>query len=243
MTDRRSLKIEAKQNMMGIKPNVFLVAAIYIVTVSLLSALIYTLSGYDRLLNHIQLILPVNPYPTYEELEAWIPSVTPISGILMMTILMSRIVIDVGYMGYCLKLVRHEETYIKTIFESFTMFLKIIWLELLKFTWIFLWSFLFIVPGIMAYYRYRQALYIMLDSPSKSTLDCIRESKRLMDGHSADLFMLDLSFLGWRVLDLITKIYATIPLLSIWLAPYAGVSYASFYLQLASSGKDVKKTQ
>lgn len=241
MIDRRTLKTEAKQTMMGKKPSVFLVAAIYIVTLSILTALIYSLSGYDRFLNYLEQLLPVNPYPTYEEVEAAIPSVTPMAGILITTILLSKLVTDVGYMGYCLKITRHQETNIKTIFESFTLFLRIIWLKILIYIMIFLWSFLLIIPGIMAYYRYRQALYIFLDSPQKKALDCIRESKHLMDGHTTNLFFLDLSLIGWRIFDVIIKIYTVIPLLSIWLAPYTGVTYAGYYNHLVSTGAPLKE--
>lgn len=234
MIDRRTLKSEAKQNLIGQKPNVFVVAAIYVVTMSILSALAYTLSGYDRFFNYIEQILPVNPYLTYAQVEAAIPSIKPMAGFLMMTILMSRIVLDVGYMGYCLKITRHMETTVKTIFYSFTLFLRIIWLEILVYIRIVLWSFLFVIPGIIAYYRYRQALYIFLDAPDKSPFDCIGESKRLMNGHKADLLFLDISFFGWRVLDAILKIFTIIPLLSIWLAPYAGVAYSGFYTMLIS---------
>lgn len=234
MIDRQTLKSEAKQNMRGKKPNVFLVAAVYVITLSILTALMYTLSGYDRFLNYIEQILPVNPYPTYEDVAAAIPSVAPMAAILMVTILMSKTVLDVGYMGYCLQIARHEETDIKTIFTSFTIFLRIIWLEILKYIAIVLWSFLLIVPGIIAYYRYRQARYILLDNPDQTPLDCIRESSRLMNGHKADLLLLDISYIGWRLLDFILKIFTIIPLLSIWLAPYTGIAYAGYYDLLLS---------
>lgn len=77
---------------------------------------------------------------------------------------------------------------------------------------IFLWSLLLIIPGIIAAYRYRMALYLLLDNPNMSVYQCIRESKRMMVGHKAELFVLDLSFLGWYILS-------AVPFVSIWVTP------------------------
>lgn len=240
MIDRQALKSEAKQNMTGKKPNVFLVAAIYVAAISVLSVLLYNLSGYQQFLNYIQQIFPVNPNPTYEEIAAAVPTITTMAGILMISVLVCRTVIDAGYTGYCLKIARREDTDIKTIFDGFTLFFRIIWLMALQYIIIILSSFLLIVPGIIAYYKYRQAIYILLDNPEKSPLVCLRESTHMMNGRKADLFFLDLSFFGWRVFDVIINIYTTIPLLSIWLAPYTGVTYAGFYNQLVSGGVTAK---
>ncbi len=93
----------------------------------------------------------------------------------------------------------------------------------------FLWSLLLVVAGIVAYYSYRQAFFILLDNPELGALDCIRQSKRMMDGHKTDLFMLDLSFIGWFIVDYAVEMLATLPLFSIWLAPYVRVTRAAFY--------------
>jgi uncharacterized membrane protein len=232
MIDRQALKNEAKQNMLGKKPSVFLVAATYVAVISVLSVLLYSLSGYDKFYNHVQQILDLNLYPTYDELRAAIPALTPIAGLLMLTVLMSNFVLDIGFMGYCLKLTRNEEAGIRVIFDAFVLFIKIIWLNILQLVFVFLWSLLFIAPGIIAYYGYRQAFYILLDNPETRPIDCIRQSKRLMAGNRLELFSLDFSFVGWYILGDLLKALTALPLFSIWLAPYAGAARAGFYNKL-----------
>ena len=61
----------------------------------------------------------------------------------------------------------------------------------------FLWSLLFVIPGFIAAYRYRQGLYLLLDHPEMGIMDCISASKHMMKGHKGELFVMDLSFFGW----------------------------------------------
>ena len=89
---------------------------------------------------------------------------------------------------------------------------------------IFLWTMLFIIPGIIASLAYSQTIYIMLDHPDMSALDAIRASKQLMKGHKWEYFVLGLSFIGWSILSSFT-----LGLLSIWLTPYQYVTYANYY--------------
>lgn len=89
----------------------------------------------------------------------------------------------------------------------------------------FLWGLLFVIPGIVASYRYRQALYLLLDHPEMGIMECISESKRMMRGHKAELFILDLSFLGWSLLTII-------PFVSVYVLPYMQSTYAIYYMHL-----------
>ena len=65
---------------------------------------------------------------------------------------------------------------------------------------IFLWSLLFIVPGIIAMYRYRLTFFILADNPHIGPLEAIEISKHLMHSNKGKLFLLDLSFIGWAFL-------------------------------------------
>ena len=60
----------------------------------------------------------------------------------------------------------------------------------------FLWSLLFIIPGIIKSYSYSMSLYILAENKGKPALECINESKAMTKGHKFDLFVLGLSFLG-----------------------------------------------
>lgn len=105
----------------------------------------------------------------------------------------------VGYQALALRLSRAEEVSFRTLLVSFRQFDRFLLLLLLEGVLIFLWSMLFMIPGIVAAYRYRMAVYAMLDDPSLSVSDALNVSKRLTYGHKMELFFLDLSFLWYFV--------------------------------------------
>jgi uncharacterized membrane protein len=132
------------------------------------------------------------------------------------------IVLGVGLMDYMLQISRRRAAGVGTLFDGFGIFWKALWINILMYIFVLLWSLLLIVPGIIAIYRYRLAIYIMLDHPEYSALQCIRESKRMMRGRKGELFVLDLSFLGWYLLG-------AIPVAMVWVLPYTSITYANYY--------------
>ncbi|WP_125767239.1 DUF975 family protein [Lapidilactobacillus wuchangensis] len=97
----------------------------------------------------------------------------------------------------------------------------------------FLWTLLFIIPGIIKQYAYSQALYIFKDAADNdnntnvSYFDCITKSRQLMVGHKWRLFVLQLSFIGWDILASLT-----FGIGNLWLTPYKNATYAAFYKDL-----------
>jgi uncharacterized membrane protein len=96
----------------------------------------------------------------------------------------------------------------------------------------FLWSLLFLIPGIIKSYAYSQAYFIYYDTYEQTGvrpdfLACITASRRLMNGYKGKLFLLDLSFIGWHILAIMT---AGIGYL--WLTPYISATKAAFYENL-----------
>ena len=77
-------------------------------------------------------------------------------------------------------------------------------LSVIKNLYIFLWSLLFIIPGIVKSYAYALAEFITMENPEMSASDCLRLSQERMDGHKKDIFLLDLSFIGWHILCMFT---------------------------------------
>lgn len=101
-----------------------------------------------------------------------------------------------------------------------------------------LWYLLLIVPGIIKGYSYSMTAYIlkdMMDAGHKpSATEAITKSRQLMDGHKTDLFVLDLSFIGWYLLGIIT-----VGIGLLWVVPYYRQTRANFYRNLA--GDQFKK--
>ena len=102
-----------------------------------------------------------------------------------------------------------------TLFYGFLFAGKIILLEIVQYIFVFLWSLLFIIPGIIAGYRYRFALYNLCENPEMGVMEALNMSKAQTRGHKWELFVLDLSFLGWIILCGLT-----LGILSIWIMPY-----------------------
>ena len=92
---------------------------------------------------------------------------------------------------------------------------KLIWCSIQIGVKVFLWSMLFWIPGIIAAYRYRFAYYNILTDGSLSAGDAIRLSCQQTQGLKGQLFVLDLSFIGWSILSSMTM-----GLLGVWLTPY-----------------------
>ena len=91
----------------------------------------------------------------------------------------------------------------------------------------FLWSMLFLIPGIIKGYAYSMAPYILAENPGMSARECIKKSVEITTGNKANLFFLDLSFIGWNILVLLTG-----GILGIWIVPYYKASKAHAYLDI-----------
>lgn len=112
-------------------------------------------------------------------------------------------------------------------------FLKAFLVPLLQGLFVFLWSLLFVIPGVIMAYAYSMAIYVANDNPEMQAMDAIRKSRELMDGHKWDLFVLDLSFIGWIFLCLLTCGIGFF-----FLAPYIEMAHVEFYRELTEQATE-----
>lgn len=112
------------------------------------------------------------------------------------------------------------------LFSRFSQFGRALLLRFLMWLKIFAWSLLFVVPGIVAAYRYALAPYLLAENPELSAEEAIEKSKLLMSGHKGRLFRLQLSFIGWYLLAALTGGAGWV-----FLAPYTKAADAAFYLE------------
>lgn len=90
---------------------------------------------------------------------------------------------------------------------------------------LFLWTLLFIIPGIIKHYSYRMVPYILADDPTIGGKDAITLSRQMMNGHKWNTFVLDLSFIGWELLSILT-----VGLLGLfYVKPYEAATGAELY--------------
>ncbi len=93
-----------------------------------------------------------------------------------------------------------------------------------------LWSLLFIVPGIVKALSYSMAMYIKVDHPDYDWKQCIDESQRMMQGHKGELFVLNLSFIGWMIVGAFCAGIG-----SFWVNAYMQAATSQFYENLRRS--------
>lgn len=94
----------------------------------------------------------------------------------------------------------------------------------------FLWFLLLVIPGIIKYYSYVFVPYIVADNPQLTSKEAIEISKQMTAGHKFNIFVLDLSFIGWFILGAICFGIGII-----FVLPYYNATYAELYLELSKS--------
>jgi len=133
-----------------------------------------------------------------------------VSTFLSILIVLLTVVLAAGFTLYCMDIRRGEASGYLTLFDGFSFVGKIIALELVIFVFTTLWSMLFVIPGIIAAYRYRFALFNLLENPDLGIFEALAMSKRQTLGYKSQLFLLDLSYAGWLILaDLPATLYST----------------------------------
>lgn len=105
-------------------------------------------------------------------------------------------------------------------------YLNVVKVGFMKNLYIFLWSLLFIIPGIIKSYEYYYVSYLLAEDPNLDYKKALEMSKEMTDGHKWDIFVLELSFLGWRILGAITFQMVNI----FWTNPYQYATEAELYL-------------
>lgn len=132
-----------------------------------------------------------------------------------------------GQSFYFLAAIRRSAPRVGLLFKGCSFFGRSVVLYLLSSLFIFLWTLLLIVPGIIAAYSYAMAYFIIADDPSVRPLEAISRSKQMMVGQKWKLACLQGRFIGWALLGLLT---CGIGLL--WVYPYYMASVAAFYEDL-----------
>lgn len=143
-----------------------------------------------------------------------------------------------GFQTLFLGAVRGGEATAKDMFEGYNkeLFSRVLTTTLLYYVYVFLWSLLLLIPGCIKSYSYAMTPYILKDNPEMKNNAAIEESMRMMDGHKLELFLLDLSFIGWAILSILTCGIGFL-----WLVPYMNMARVNFYEDLKKASVEVKE--
>lgn len=137
-------------------------------------------------------------------------------------------VIQLGYAQYLLNQHDRQEFKINDLFSKFDYFGAGFCQNFLRGLYVFLWSLLFLIPGIIAQYSYAMTPFILAEHPELTASEVIRASKKMMKGHKWELFCLHFSFIGWILLCGLTSNIG-----NIFLNPYMNAAYAAFYRRVS----------
>lgn len=206
---------------MNTRPSPIFIALIYVALSYVLSLLTSRLDGSTKMLEELYDQYLLGNFTFFPERQ----SAGAVAWILIFALDLMSMTLSAGFTSYCMRISKGEKAGYRNLMDGFGFFLRLLGLSLLMGLFIMLWSLLFVIPGIIAAYRYRMALYIMIDNPELGVLDCISRSKNMMRGRKGELFVLDLSFIGWRLLTVI-------PLVSVWVNPYTEITYVGYYMAL-----------
>jgi len=133
-------------------------------------------------------------------------------------------VVQLGYAQYLLKQQDREVNSVKDLFSQFDRFSQGFLQAFLRGLYTFLWTLLFIIPGIVKSFAYAMTPFLMAEDPNLTAKEAIKLSQEKMMGHKGELFCLGLSFIGWSLLAALTGGIG-----NIFLNPYMNAAYAAFY--------------
>lgn len=100
--------------------------------------------------------------------------------------------------------------------------------------YVFLWTLLFVIPGIVKMYQYLMVPYILSETPDMDYREALDKSRDMMNGHKWKAFVLGLSFILWDLLGLLTLGMVEI----FYVNPYRNLTFAALYEEL----KEAKET-
>lgn len=229
MRDRVAIKAEARRIMRSARVSPLVMTAIVMVICLVLDRVVdlvrygspfYSLGFWD---NYTQAVLSGDP-DVLETLLLSVPQEAPSSFFFTTLVSLFTLVLNGGYYIYCMGIRQGLRMPYATLADGLSVAGKLIWCWVQISVKVFLWSLLFVIPGIIASYRYSFAYYNILTDPTLSAGGAIRLSCEQTRGIKGELFVLDLSFIGWNILSSITM-----GLLDIWVTPYQTLCHLAYF--------------
>lgn len=220
MIDRAEIKAEAKGIMKTARVSPYVMTLLLLAIIFLLERVSDLAEGgspfysYGMIQQYLEALAGGDIY-ALEQVALMLPDNTGLTAFFSILVSLVTLILKGGYYIYCMGIRRGAEMPCATLADGLGVAGKLIWCSIQMGVKIFLWSMLFWFPGIVAAYRYRFAYYNILTDNSLTASEAIRLSCEQTRGMKWQLFVLDLSFIGWNLLSPIT-----FGLLGIWLTPY-----------------------
>lgn len=230
MRDRVTIKTEAKQIIRTAQVSPLVMTAIVIIICLVLDRVVDLVRygspfyswGFQNA--YMEALLSGDPVERMEDLLLSVPQEASSSFFFTTLVSLFTLILNGGYYIYCMGIRQGLRMPYATLADGLAAAGKLIWCWVQVSVRVFLWSLLFVIPGIIASYRYAFAYYNILTDPSLTAGEAIRLSCEQTRGMKGALFVLDLSFLGWNLLS-----YITMGLADIWVTPYQVLCHLAYF--------------
>ena len=146
---------------------------------------------------------------------------------------LSLLPLEFGLAANFLNLSRGKGLSISQLFDGFNDYKRIFTTLFLVQIYTALWALLLFIPGVVKSYSYSMTPFVLKDNPTMKNNEAIELSMKLMKGHKMQLFLLDLSMIGWALLCMLT-----LGLGILLLQPYNTTAHAAFYRDLINDYDD-----
>ena len=184
-------------------------------------------------------------YPTLQTISNalnWKTEIGPItlslrSGTLGLATFILGGVIQLGYAQLLLNQHDGKDFQFRDIFSQFDRFGTGFAQIFLRSVYTTLWSLLLVIPGIVKSYSYSMTPFILAEHPNLPASQAIDISAQMMEGHKMDLFLLNLSFIGWDILAGLSFNGIRLNFGYLFLNPYTAAARAAFYRQLQEENR------
>lgn len=245
MLDRYSLKADARERLRDAVPKPYYEGLLFVLVAAILTGLStammlsrFNAGAADTYMKYVMA-------GSYEDAVRYLQSLNPpLTDYLISNVLdVFRAIVAAGLSIFAMNTLRRkEEASLGNLLDGFGRFFPLLILLILMRFLLSFWFYLLVIPGVIAYYRYRLAVYLLIDNPQLNAFQCLLLSGQMMRGKKWELFLLDLSFLGWALLAVLPlSVGAAFGLIGLilgglcsaailaWLAPYYELSCVGFY--------------
>ena len=144
---------------------------------------------------------------------------------------------DVGLIRWMTNFINDKETKIEILFTKFEDWKQVITVFFHQLAMIMLYTFLFIIPGIIKAFSYSLVSYILAEDSKLSSKEVLDLSAKMMKGHKMNLFIFNLSFIGWHFLAIFT-----LGILELWIIPYQTTATTKYLLSIKEEYEKKTKT-
>jgi len=184
-------------------------AAIFMLCLGLPVIVVEQIMGlWDILESATESYLGLLDNPTYEAMNEWMATwsdkvaLSPASVIFL---IVAPGPLTLGLSSVWLHVLRGKEAYTDMVFSGFGNFLRVFLMDTARRIFMIIFAILFIIPGVIIYYRYSLTFFLLADNPAMKPFEALIYSRYFMKQNKGNRFMLDFSFIGWLALSFLAQ--------------------------------------